>query len=88
MSREGQFEDAQPGAALATRTDPQLAEESEESGEECWQLEYEDWQGETGDFTKKLNAVRAGNAGTNAQQGKGETGNSWNISQKAIQVRK
>jgi hypothetical protein len=83
----GQFEDADgPLAAVAETAregDTSSHPEEEGSDEECWELEYEDWHGETGDFTKKLNAARSGHHGANTQQGKGETG----VSQKAIQVK-
>ena len=88
-SCEGQFNDFDE--AVSTGRDALGKEESPEdssSGEEGWELEYEDWQGEAGDFTKKLNAVRAGQTGANAQQGKGRgTGQAETVSQKAIQVK-
>lgn len=80
-----QFEDAD----AASYDDPKDRDSfSQEGGsdEEYWELEFEDWHGETGDFTKKLNAVRSGTHSANTQQGKGEASGSWNISQKAIQV--
>ena len=84
---DGQFDDSEADPAVVTATgasSPELGEEGEESGDdESWELEYGDWQTETGDFTKKLNAVRSGQAGTNAQQRKMGAGD---VSHKAIQV--
>lgn len=85
MSCDGQFEDADSPAHRIDRSTPEL-EASEDSDEECWGLEYEDWRGETGDFTKKLNAVRSGQAGANVQQSRGDSKGSSNITQKAIHV--
>lgn len=81
----GQFDGAEPPPALATGSSSPSPEWSEGSGDECWDLEFEDWHLESGDFTKKLNAVRSGHLGANTQQ-KGDCGRSRNISQKAIQV--
>lgn len=80
---EGQFDDAcSPAVDLHKPSTHQSSGESSE--DECWELDLAccDWQTETGDFTKKLNAVRFGHAGTNSQQSKGET----TPSQKALQV--
>ena len=37
-------------------------------GENEWQLEYDDWQGERTDFTKKLNAARSLHVGASSGQ--------------------
>ena len=80
---EGQFDDACSSAVGHHR--PIATQSSGESSEdESWELDLAscDWQMETGDFTKKLNAVRFGQPGTNSQQSKGEA----TPSQKALQV--
>lgn len=86
---EGQFDDACPSSLPAVghhRHRPSTTTQSsgESSDDECWEMDLAccDWQTETGDFTKKLNAVRFGQAGTNSQQGKGKS----TPSQKALQV--
>lgn len=80
------FHRAEPEHPLVLTAGSPSTEESEESEEECWDLEYEDWHRESRDFTKKLNAVRAGHLGANTQQVKGDSGSGRTISQKAIQV--
>lgn len=92
-SCEGQFEDADSSSHAYTKGPPS-PEESEgseersgESEDEYWGAEYGDWHGETGDFTKKLNAARSGQAGANSQQGKGVVDKAdSSITQKAIHV--
>ena len=86
MRMSEQFEDADAPASSEGPRECDPSPQEEGSDEEYWELEYEDWHAETGDFTKKLNAVRSGTYSANTQQGKGEASGSWNISQKAIQV--
>ena len=86
----GQFEDADFTPSTDRAHHPSAdspGEPSEDSDKGCWDLDYEDWHGETSNFTKKLNAVRSGQAGANAQQGKAESGRgSSNTTQKALHV--
>lgn len=88
MASEGQFEDADAlSPAMSGLTNSPSPEEDSDSEEgDYWDLEDEDWQDETNDFTKKLNAVRSGHVGANPQKGKMQTKNNWEVSQKSIHV--
>lgn len=63
-----------------------VEEEQDSEGDEDWDPNFGDWQGEKTDFTKKLNAARRGQAGANTQQSssKGEPAHR-NLDQKSIQ---
>ena len=78
MSSRGQFDDAECRGV----SDELLGTESESSDEgrsetdedeDYWGPECEDWHGETSDFTKKLNAARCGQPGSNPNPQQGTT---------------
>ena len=68
------------------RDEEELGSSNEENE---WDPDFGDWLGEKGDFTKKLNAARWGQAGTNSQQSSSSRGeatqSSSDVSQKSIQ---
>ena len=89
------YDDSTPEAPAGALDSPDCGEDFSESGEEDgdgWDHpdpDYGDWMGEKGDFTKKLNAARRGQAGANPQQSssRGQPApNSSDLSQKSIHV--
>ncbi len=64
------YDDSMPGA-LNSPGEAECSEEDDFGGSsegEDWNPDYGDWQEETKDFTKKLNAARCRQAGANPQQ--------------------
>lgn len=64
-----QDEDIKGRSDYSDEEDPVVDSFSE--GEDDWKPEYDDWQGESKDFTKKLNAARSGHLGGNNMRHQG-----------------